>query len=116
MPRESPCPSPYFRLRRKAARAFDCSPFIPRFGISAPGFMCSGFSIHLVRLSGVLAISEPAKVLRLAEWVRSGPMWPAEVPGMVWQPTHLDLLDRGLSFRARASGGCIPGARFALNH
>src|SRR5258705_10262569 len=98
MPRESPCPSPYFRLRRKAARAFDCSPFIPRFGISAPGFMCSGFSIHLVRLSGVLAISEPAKVLRLAKGGGSGPMWAAEIPVMGLQAPHVDLLDKVFAF------------------
>src|SRR5258707_1717197 len=109
MPRESPCPSPYFRLRRKAARAFDCTPFIPRFGISAPGFMCSGFSIHLVRLSGVLAISEPAKVLRLAKWGRSGPMWPAENPVMEVQPPDSDWVDKGLGRLEKPSGEATGG-------
>ena len=49
-------------------------PFMPRFGISAPGFMCPGFSIHLATFSGRVGHQAgAAKVLRLPKWVRIGP-------------------------------------------
>jgi len=64
-----------FSARRKAAIAFDCSPPHPQFRHQAPVFMCSGFSDPLGQVVPVLAITLARDVLRLAKWVRSGPMW-----------------------------------------
>src|SRR5216683_366480 len=82
----------------------------------APGFMWSGFSIHLVRLSGVDSMSEPANRLRLAKWVRSGPMCPAETPAMVWHPTHVDEVKIDFPCWASASVDSTGGACWALTH
>jgi hypothetical protein len=59
------------------------------FGISDPGFIESGSSIHWRRFCGVFLIVPEAMVSRLARCVRSGPNLPlAEVPVTVWQLTQ----------------------------
>ena len=84
--------------------------------MSAPGFMWSGFSIHLITFSGVACMRLPAKVRRLAKCVRLGPITPADTPAMVWQPTHADFPKVSLPCWASASVDSTGGACWALTH
>src|SRR5262245_34354186 len=87
---------------------------MPRLGIRAPGFRWSGFSIHFATLSGVLATKLAARLLRLPKCVRLGPIWPADTPVMVWQPTHVDCANRALPSWARGSVDSTGGACWFL--
>src|SRR5215831_11681364 len=89
---------------------------MPRLGIRAPGFMCPGFSTHLAMLAGVDDIRLPAKVLRLAKCVKSGPICPADTPAMVWHPTHADFAKRSLPCWANGSADSTGGACWVLTH
>jgi len=60
--------------------------------MSAPGFTCAGFSIHLATFSGVFFMMPAAIVVRLPKCVRFGPSTPADRPSMVWQPMQADWL------------------------
>jgi hypothetical protein len=84
--------------------------------MSAPGFTCAGFSIHLATFSGVFFMMPAAIVVRLPKCVRFGPSTPADRPSMVWQPMQADWLNTSLPLTARSSFGSTGGACCAATH
>ena len=54
----------------------------------APGLISCGFSIHFATFSGVFFNTPAASVVRLPKCVRSGPIYPFEMPWIMWQVVH----------------------------
>src|SRR5579859_2420487 len=76
----------YFRLSRYATRSAISWSLRPRLGMIASGLTDCGSRSHLAMFSGVRSRLAPAKVPRLAKWVRFGPTLPWLTVLIAWQP------------------------------